>query len=1068
MINEMCMKCNIIKNMNRNNLSVILRLSLTLLLIIPFGALLAAPASVWLHGVVRDAHTLKPVMAAQIAVINGDASATTDENGKFKILLNNKLSILKVKAFDYAVREVPVRGVDSLSITLYPDVFNTYYKSVENINGTASNAFNVNSVVATGNVSQTVVSMPDQLLQLEAGGDVRTVGRSAQIAQGASMFIRGLNSINANAQPLIVVDGIIWNHLSEMSSIHQGLELNLLGSLDMNDIESITVVKDGTSLYGSKAANGVVLIKTKRTTELSTKISFDMVLGLTSEPKTLPVMGVSDYRIYATEMLGTAGYTNAQIDQMGYLSDNPKRSTYKLYHNNTNWADQVYNRAFSQSYNINVKGGDEKALYYFSLGYVTKDGVVNSADYQRYTLRYNGDVSMAKNVKLAVNMGFSRTDRKVVDDGVNAYTSPTWLAYIKSPFLSPNTFTFTGERTTEYANTDIFNIGNPAGVLAYANNTNKQNRFNITLKPTFQINKHLSFVDNFDYSLDKLNEDYYRPMSYTTPLYIDGIGATLNSRSSQVIRNNAIFNDARFNWKFSCFGNQIELFAGSRYQLNSFESDFVEAYNSGSNTSINLPGSFSKPVTAGVNNVTKSISNYVNLALNYQNRYFLNLVTSMDASSRFGSQTKSGLTAFGRDWAIFPAVNAAWNISSEKFMRHLPAVSLFKVRAGLGMTGNDDIRDYQLQTYFSSVRFKSVANGLVISNLANPSLQWETTARANMGFDLGLFNDRLMLTVDAYASETSNLLVQKQYQDYVGLDSYWTNDGRLGNKGIEVSLNAKILNLDKFHWEMGVSAGHYKNKILELKNGSIYNSVCDGEVVTQVGGPVAQFYGYKALGVFSTEAEAATASKTTGYLTTVGSDGLIHKFGAGDIHFQDLNNDGKIDKNDRQVIGNPNPDIYGTFSNKLSYRNITFTALFTYSYGNDVYNYLRSQLEAGKDFGNQSTMMRNRWTSENQITNTPKVVYGDPVINSRFSDRWIEDGSYIRLKSLSISYTLPVKAHLLESVNIWASANNVFILTNYLGSDPEVSSHNSSLYQGVDAGYLPSSRSYNIGVKFNL
>lgn len=1027
----------------------------------------AQSKSVVVRGLVKDAHTRKPIMAAQVSVVGGSGSATTDEQGHFKITTISSTTTLRVKAYDYAVREVTLKGKDTVTVMLLPDVFSSYYKSVENINGSGSNSSLVNSVAATSNITQTVASMPDQLLQLETGGDLRTVNRSAQLAQGASMFIRGLNSINANAQPLIVVDGVIWNQLSDLKSIHGGLELNLLSNLDMNDIESVSVVKDGTSLYGSKASNGVVIIKTKRATEMSTKISFDLVTGITTEPRTLPVMGSSDYRLYVSEMLGSAGLTNTQIDQLGYLNDNPARSTYKLYHNNTNWAKEVYQTAYSQNYNINVKGGDEKALYYFSLGYVNKDGIVKQTDYQRYTLRYNGDVSMAKNVQVAVNMGFSRTDRKVIDDGVNAYTSPTWLAYIKSPFTSPYNFTYSGDRTTEYAYTDIFNIGNPAGLIATANNTVKQNRFNVTIKPVVTINKNLSFIDNFDYSLDKINEDYYRPMDYTTPLYVNGVGATENSRSSQVIRNNSIFNDARFNWKFNCYGNQIEIFAGSRYQVNNFESDFVEAYNSGSNSSINLQGSFSDQVADGVNNNVKSISNYLNLNLNYRNKYLLNIVTSMDASSRFGSQTKSGLSLWGRDWAIFPSANAAWNVTTEKFMNALPVVSLLKLRAGFGITGNDDIKDYQLQTYFSGVRFKSVANGMVISNLANPSIQWETTARANVGFDLGLFNDRMLLTVDAYSSETNNLLIQKQYQDYVGLDSYWTNDGKLSNKGIEISVNAKLLNFKRFQWEMGLSAGHYKNKVLELNNGSIENTVCDGTVLTQVGGSVAQFYGYKSLGVFSTETEASQAHNGN-YLTTTGSDGLVHKFRAGDIHFEDVNNDGVIDKKDRQVIGNPNPDVYGTFTNRFSYRNLTLTALITYSYGNDVYNYMRSQLEAGKDYGNQSTAMLNRWTSENQNTLVPKVTYGDPVGNSRFSDRWIEDGSYIRLKSLSLSYTLPVKTTFLESVNIWVSANNVFTFTHYLGADPEFSASNSALYQGVDAGYLPSSRSYNVGLKFNL
>ena len=306
-------------------------------------------------------------------------------------------------------------------------------------------------------------------------------------------------------------------------------------------------------------------------------------------------------------------------------------------------------------------------------------------------------------------------------------------------------------------------------------------------------------------------------------------------------------------------------------------------------------------------------------------------------------------------------------------------------------------------------------------------------------------------------------MVLKQYQDISGLNSYWTNSGMLGNKGAEVSLNAKVLNLKDFHWELGVSAGHYVNNILELPNGSYTTKVYDGEVLTAVGSSAGVFYGYKTNGVFASEAAASAAN-----LRLQNSNGSFSTFGAGDVIFEDKSGDGIIDEKDKQVIGNPNPVLYGTFTNKFSYKNFLLTALFTYSYGNDVYNYQRSQLESGKDFGNQTTAMVTRWTSEDQTTNQPKALYGDPMGNSRFSDRWIEDGSYIRMKSLTLSYSLPIKSNFIEGFSVWVSANNLFTITKYLGVDPEFSAQNSVLFQGVDAGLLPFSKSYNIGLKFNL
>ena len=1028
-----------------------------------------SPHKIVVRGLVRDAHTKKPVAAAQISILNSKNTTSTNDRGVFSIEVPSANTLLQASAYDYGMREFPVQGKDSVVINLYPDVFSNYYKSIDGLNGAVNNSMTVNSVAGTTNINQSVAYTADELMQTEVGGDVHSISHSAFTGNGTSLFIRGLNSLNANAQPLYVVDGVIWNTMYDVTSIHQGFFENPLTNIDINDIESITVLKDGTSLYGSKGSNGVILIKTKRGTDMATKINLNIITGITTTPSTTPAMSGSDYKVYVTDMLGSAGMTNNEIAQLPYLNDNPARSTYQVYHNNTNWANVIYQTAVSKTYSINVKGGDEKALYYFSLGYTGNDGAVKTTNFQRYNMRLNGDINLAKKLMLGINVGFSRVDRKLVDDGINEYSSPTWISQIKSPFLSPNTFTFAGERTTEFAYTDIFNIGNPAAVINYSNNTVKQNNFDIGLKPVFQISKELALSEDFDYRLDKINEDSYRPYLYTTPMFIQGIGYSYNSRESQVMRNSALFSDTRLAYKKKLNENsRIDAFLGIRYLVNDFESDFVQGHNSMSNSSINLVGSFKNLYTDGVNTLTNSLTNYASVDYNFDNRYLLNVTASMDASSRFGNETKGGVSMFGHSWGVFPAVNGAWLASSEKFMKNLSCINLLKFRAGYGITGNDDIKDYQTLTYFSSVRLKGVANGMILTNLANPTIQWETTRRVNFGMDLSLMNERLFLSVDVYSGITDNLLVLKQYQDIAGLDAYWTNEGSLSNKGIEITLNAKLVNLKNFHWEMGMNAGHYINNITSLPNGSCITKVYDGEVITQVGSPAGLFYGYKALGVFSTEVAASTTHNGTDYLKMLNSTGNSINFGAGDIQFEDVNNDGVIDAKDKQVIGNPNPVVYGTFTNKFSYKNLILTALITYSYGNQVYNYQRSQLEAGKNFGNQSTVMLNRWTSENQLTLQPKAVYGDPMGNGRFSDRWIEDGSYIRLKSLSLSYSLPIKSTIIEGFSVWISANNLLTLTHYLGVDPEFSTQNAVLYQGVDAGLLPYSKSYNIGLKINL
>jgi hypothetical protein len=435
----------------------------------------------------------------------------------------------------------------------------------------------------------------------------------------------------------------------------------------------------------------------------------------------------------------------------------------------------------------------------------------------------------------------------------------------------------------------------------------------------------------------------------------------------------------------------------------------------------------------------------------------------LDGSSRFGQETKGGYSIFGHSWGLFPSINGAWLASSEKIMKHFDGISLLRVRGGYGITGNDGIEDYATKAYYQTVRYIDYGNGLVLSNIQNESLQWETTRRWNAGIDLGIFDNRLTLTADIFGSRTSDLLTLKSLNVTSGLDAYWNNGGEMSNKGYELSANLKVLNTKAFQWEMNMNVGHYVNKIESLPEGSQILNLYGASILTSVGNPAGVFYGYKTNGVFATDAEAAAAN-----LHVVNANGSSTYYGAGDVIFNDKNGDNIIDSKDRQIIGNPNPDFYGSFSSKMSYRKITLNALFSYSYGNDVYNYLRSQLESGSDMSNQSTTMLSRWRTDGQLTNQPKATYGDPLGNSRFSDRWIEDGSYLRLKTVSLSYRIPINNTFINGMDIWVAANNLWTLTNYLGVDPEFSAGNSVLSQGIDTGLIPQTQSFFVGVKINL
>jgi TonB-linked SusC/RagA family outer membrane protein len=1025
-------------------------------------------ALITITGKVIDAHTQQPVKAAQVTLLGKGTNATTNDMGEFSIKSTTELAVLKISAYDYNVVEFPLRGKTTVVIKLLSDQFSTYFKTTVGVTGDVNNSVSTSASKGIADLQQVTSMSADELIQKSLGADVRSTTRSGVSGIGSTFFIRGINSLNANAQPLFVVDGVIWDNLTDVVSIHKGYFSNPLNTIDVNDIESITVVKDGTSIYGSKASNGVVMIKTKRSKTMVTKISLNILTGTTDIPGTTPMMSGEDFRIYASDLIGSKGVSGTDISSYGFLETN--KSNYKVYntnHNNTNWANEVYQRGMTSSYMINANGGDEKAMYYFSLGYTKNDGVVKSTNSERLNTRLNADIKLLDKVSLGVNIGVTQITRTLLDDGMS-FSSPTWLTNIKSPFLSPNSFTFAGDKSTDLEHTDDFGVGNPSAIIQLSVNNLRNTRVNVGLLPTIKISNAFTLSSQFDFSVNKTVERHYIPMYYVPEQIIPDYGVSQNEVSGQTMRNTNYFDDTRLTYEKS-FGNQNHLKAmyGWRYINNYYESDYVEEHNTKTNNNTQVTGAFKFLQVSGINNQTNSLSNYLNVDYDFKNRYYLTATMAMDASSRFGNQTRGGVSLFGRSWGTFPAVNTGWLVSSERFMKALDLVSLLKIRAGYGMTGNDGIKDYQSMAYFSGVKFMGKANGLLLANLNNPTLQWETTKTAHAGVDLGLFNNRLSFCFDYFNSNTSNLLLLKQQPIVSGLGNYWTNGGTMENRGFEFSANWIMLNFKNVKWELGASVGHYANKVTSLPVEDYSRSVFGGEVRTAVGEAAGSFYGYKSLGVFATQAEAQAVNNGAG-LKKINADATYSYFTAGDMHFEDKDNNGIIDERDKQVIGNPNPDFYGNITSKISYKRVSLSTVFTYSYGNDVYNYFRSQLESGSDFTNQTNTMITRWTGDGQVTSQPKAVYGDPMENSRFSTRWIEDGSYLRLKTITLSYDVPIKSNFIEGFNVWVSANNLLTLTKYLGQDPEFSAGNSVYSQGVDAGLVPLTKSYYVGIKFNL
>ena len=487
---------------------------------------------------------------------------------------------------------------------------------------------------------------------------------------------------------------------------------------------------------------------------------------------------------------------------------------------------------------------------------------------------------------------------------------------------------------------------------------------------------------------------------------------------------------------------------------------------------------------------------YLDANYNYSNRYFADATVSMQSSSRFGKNTKQGIKLGGVSWGIFPSVQLGWLITNEKWFPTTSKINYLKLTAGFDQSGNDDLDYYAARTYWESMKVTNNTVGLYLNNIENSTIQWETTTRWNVALQGVFLNNRLSAGFDLFWNKTDHLLTLKELHYLSGMKKYWTNEGALTNRGFEFNATAALINKKNWKWELGATLGHYNNKITALpegqsntikqvdaNNGNVTNTIHgytssiygQDNVLTAVGEAVGSFFGWQTNGVFAKESDAATAYNGTDYLkypTGLEDEGKkFYNFGAGDVHFIDQNGDGVIDDADKVVIGNPNPDIYGNIFTSLTWKNLRLDVNFKYSLGNDVYNYQRSELEGLNTTFNQTTAALRRWSYEGQETDMPKTCYTDSENwrnNERMSDRWIEDGSYLKLKNVRLTYKVPYSNSWLLGLKVWGEANNLFTITKYLGTDPEMSCRNSSLYQGIDTGLLPSSRSFNFGVTINL
>jgi hypothetical protein len=513
--------------------------------------------------------------------------------------------------------------------------------------------------------------------------------------------------------------------------------------------------------------------------------------------------------------------------------------------------------------------------------------------------------------------------------------------------------------------------------------------------------------------------------------------------------------------------HRIDVYGGVRFLNNAFKPQNVGGYTSANDKMPNISSSLLYKFLNGKDLSWRSLSYYANIDYNYKEKYYLQGQFSMETSSRFGKETDAGLKMFGVAWGFFPSIQGAWVISNEKWWKPNNFINFLKLNAGFESVGNDGVDNNATMTYMTATSLLGQnVTSIQLTNIGNTKLRWETTNRLNAGFEGNFASNRLNVKFNYFKSWTSNLISLSTLAYVSGLQDYWTNDGKLENEGFDVTVTSKLFDEKNFKMEVGASMGHYQNKVTQLpKNkNSFITEMYNGSIITELNKPVGMFYGYKTDGVFASSEAAAAAN-----LSIVDNAGNETYFKAGDMKFVDLDNNGIINGNDRTIIGDPNPDIYGNiFANFFIGKHWSLGVNFSYSVGNDIYNYQRALLESGSQFINQTTALNRRWMAEGQQTDIPQIAFQDPMGNSRFSDRWIEDGSYLRLKTVTLSYDLPLNSEYIQGLQFLVQANNVFTLTRYLGTDPEFTMTSNVIGQGIDIGQLSQSRSFVAGVKINL
>ncbi|SFU10445.1 TonB-linked outer membrane protein, SusC/RagA family [Algoriphagus locisalis] len=991
-------------------------------------------------GVIKSS-TGETMPGVNVLVKGTTIGTASDIDGNFSLTVPSDESILVFSFIGYTSREVRVGNSSELNVTLDEDLSQLSEVVVVGY-GTQERAKVTGAISSVGSEQIRALPVPSLASALQGRAAGVNVTNSGSPGTNPIVRIRGVGTVGNN-EPLYVIDGMPAGGLNQINPA---------------DIESIEVLKDASTaaIYGSRGANGVILVTTKKGKIGKPVVSLDAYYGVQNAWKTLNLLNRDQYIAFGRDLLGNAGEdAPARFDNLGEFANN-----------DIDYQDEMFQSAPIQDYNLNVAGGTENALYNFSVGYFAQDGIMRGTGFERVSMRSNTEFKINDRIKIGQTLTVAYSDRQ--NEPFSGGRSQLEHIVKSIPYIPVRDASrLGGFRASDRV--DGSDPENPVLNAELRRNNVEDYKILGSGYVTVNILKGLDYKFLVGMDIGLGNTFDYTPSFNAGDFSVQPFAAISQTRSTFV--SPLISNQFTYTTDFG--KHHLDALGVIERQTSTFSSLTGSGQNSLTNEVKELQG-VENQTTSSTRTEYGLISYVGRVNYDYAQKYLISASIRRDGGSRFGPDNK---------WGTFPSLSVGWRVSEEGFMQGVEAVSDLKLRASYGETGNDRIGDYVYQATINSNLFynfdDNLLTGSTISALANADLKWETTIMKNIGLDLGLFNDQFNLSLEWFENTTEDMILGVPIPPSLGFDGApVANVGTVKNTGLEITAGYQLRSGD-FQMSIDGNMGFVNNELVSLGTGNtIFGPAFQGDAMTltEEGQPIAYFLGWIADGIFQTNEEAQAAPRQILPDDPAEYDPTTHT-AAGDIRFRDINNDGVIDANDRTNLGHYLPDFtYGLNAN-ASYKGFDFTMFWQGVSGNEIFNNLRYHTEGMTRLFGASDVVLDRWTPSNTNTDVPRAISGDPNRNARASSRFVEDGSYLRLKNISVGYSIP--SSLLNTwskgniskVRVYLSAQNLLTITDYSGYDPEVAARtgiNSSLGTGIDYGQFPAARTIMGGIQLSF